>query len=625
MSSGPVSFEMVAAFFKEINKPGIKDILERLWCSPEEASASKGLFHASCDLPSSLLSSRGVWETVIQLADQQLEICRNVCVFDQNMDNMISSFLQASVDKNSTLGPTEEKRNALEWLVAYNHMQQNWDHHRSMCKTCSSFSRLLLELPTLVVTDEVKGDPSNGEHQSLVPFNPDKQLPWDAFFSINQIERTFSKPMVDKPVTILFPLNPAQAQAPPQTCTLSSAMNGGPCFTQGTLGGGHGQDTHMSAAWVPMGTDTQLPIPANPLGPNGDPFVPMYSAERGYDYNTDQPLCGAADAAVAVADGANEDEAAPGLMDNIMRRAEDTAYDDEDDTDDSELPLHLAQTHLDDEPDTQDDEDDDDTEEEEPDNHNNNPELYQVKAISHEQHHQGPEKKFESFRPKEELYRKKLCSYFFFNGFCSKGDSCNFSHEKIDGAPEPTRPEDVGKGRPSPTGYVDREDLKGTKPCKWFTQRGYCKKGDKCTFSHDLSLCRPGLLPTPSGAYVVSSAPMNCDPRGYQFVPCYPPPPPEAQQTGQPCRQQQQPRWERQQPRDGTRAQQRGRWERQQPRDETRQPRQPCKEHQQPRDGTRPPQQPRQEHQQPRDGTRQQNTSQRRNTRRSPKRDEPKK
>lgn len=156
-----------------------------------------------------------------------------------------------------------------------------------------------------------------------------------------------------------------------------------------------------------------------------------------------------------------------------------------------------------------------------------------------------------------------MCAYFYHNGYCSKGDTCNFSHVIIPGAPIPKRVEEVGRSRPSPTGYVIRERLRGTKPCKWFMEHGYCKKGDACTFSHDVSIFTPGLLPTPFGAFVVPPQSMSAG-QPYYFAPGYPAPETMRQPRMEQWRQQQQQRPQQGQQQRRRRQQQQGQQQQQQ-------------------------------------------------------------
>lgn len=67
-------------------------------------------------------------------------------------------------------------------------------------------------------------------------------------------------------------------------------------------------------------------------------------------------------------------------------------------------------------------------------------------------------------------WRTQPCAYFQANGFCKKGDKCNFSHE----IPHQTN-------KP----FVPADQLYRTKPCHFFFTTGVCRKGENCNFSHD--------------------------------------------------------------------------------------------------------------------------------------------
>ena len=59
-----------------------------------------------------------------------------------------------------------------------------------------------------------------------------------------------------------------------------------------------------------------------------------------------------------------------------------------------------------------------------------------------------------------------LCR-FFLNGNCTRGDTCNFSHNLSTASSLP------GQGAASST----------TQPCRFF-QRGYCSYGEQCRYAH---------------------------------------------------------------------------------------------------------------------------------------------
>lgn len=67
-------------------------------------------------------------------------------------------------------------------------------------------------------------------------------------------------------------------------------------------------------------------------------------------------------------------------------------------------------------------------------------------------------------------WRTQPCAYYQANGFCKKGDKCNFSHEF---------PHQASKA------FVPADQLYRTKPCHFFFTQGVCRKGENCNFSHD--------------------------------------------------------------------------------------------------------------------------------------------
>ena len=70
-------------------------------------------------------------------------------------------------------------------------------------------------------------------------------------------------------------------------------------------------------------------------------------------------------------------------------------------------------------------------------------------------------------------WRTQPCAYFQANGFCKKGDKCNFSHEIPHQSNKP---------------FVPADQLYRTKPCHFFFTTGVCRKGENCNFSHDPSI-----------------------------------------------------------------------------------------------------------------------------------------
>ncbi|ELP87383.1 hypothetical protein EIN_096400 [Entamoeba invadens IP1] len=80
---------------------------------------------------------------------------------------------------------------------------------------------------------------------------------------------------------------------------------------------------------------------------------------------------------------------------------------------------------------------------------------------------------------KQVKYGTKPCIFFMQNGYCKKGDNCTFSHDVSTTHSTNTSPQKQ---------FVSVDKLYRTKPCKYFFETGTCRKGEHCNFSHDLSL-----------------------------------------------------------------------------------------------------------------------------------------
>ncbi|EDR26041.1 hypothetical protein EDI_014210 [Entamoeba dispar SAW760] len=78
-------------------------------------------------------------------------------------------------------------------------------------------------------------------------------------------------------------------------------------------------------------------------------------------------------------------------------------------------------------------------------------------------------------------YGTKPCIFFMQNGYCKKGGSCTFSHD-ISSLNNPSFCQQNSKQ------FISVDKLYRTKPCKYFFETGVCRKGEHCNFSHDLSL-----------------------------------------------------------------------------------------------------------------------------------------
>lgn len=84
------------------------------------------------------------------------------------------------------------------------------------------------------------------------------------------------------------------------------------------------------------------------------------------------------------------------------------------------------------------------------------------------------------YSPKHQKYGTKPCLFYMQNGYCKKGDACTFSHDV------PVRCQDTTTSPQKP--FVSVEKLYRTKPCKYFFETGTCRKGEHCNFSHDVHL-----------------------------------------------------------------------------------------------------------------------------------------
>ena len=121
-------------------------------------------------------------------------------------------------------------------------------------------------------------------------------------------------------------------------------------------------------------------------------------------------------------------------------------------------------------------------------NESDGPDLYakanRIQRLAAEQF-----RRVNGWLPKELMYRTKLCSFYYYTGYCQKGDRCNFSHEVLPGMEEPPPPPET---KIMSMKYLDPDGEKSefyrTKPCKFFFERGVCLKGDLCNYSHDPEL-----------------------------------------------------------------------------------------------------------------------------------------
>ena len=101
------------------------------------------------------------------------------------------------------------------------------------------------------------------------------------------------------------------------------------------------------------------------------------------------------------------------------------------------------------------------------------PSLHQMNQFSQTQNIQA-----NSYDSKTLKYGTKPCIFFMQNGYCKKGDHCTFSHDLS----VFNTTQHVNKT------FISVDKLYRTKPCKYFFETGVCRKGEHCNFSHDLSL-----------------------------------------------------------------------------------------------------------------------------------------
>ena len=86
-------------------------------------------------------------------------------------------------------------------------------------------------------------------------------------------------------------------------------------------------------------------------------------------------------------------------------------------------------------------------------------------------------------------YKTKPCRYWTQRGTCTRGDECGFIHE------------------PSPS----REKAYKTKPCRYWTQKGTCARGDACGFIHgDAPEYAGGVEPATPTAHFASHSATYC-------------------------------------------------------------------------------------------------------------------
>lgn len=83
-----------------------------------------------------------------------------------------------------------------------------------------------------------------------------------------------------------------------------------------------------------------------------------------------------------------------------------------------------------------------------------------------------------SYDSKTLKYGTKPCIFYMQNGYCKKGDHCTFSHDLSV----------FNSSQHSAKTFISVDKLYRTKPCKYFFETGVCRKGEHCNFSHDLSL-----------------------------------------------------------------------------------------------------------------------------------------
>ncbi|KAL7712001.1 C3H1-type domain-containing protein [Entamoeba marina] len=82
-----------------------------------------------------------------------------------------------------------------------------------------------------------------------------------------------------------------------------------------------------------------------------------------------------------------------------------------------------------------------------------------------------------SFVHKNNKIGTKPCIFYMQNGYCKKGNDCTFSHDISLKPLTPTKQ------------FISVDKLYRTKPCRYFFEYGCCRKGDHCNYSHDRSVC----------------------------------------------------------------------------------------------------------------------------------------
>jgi hypothetical protein len=94
-----------------------------------------------------------------------------------------------------------------------------------------------------------------------------------------------------------------------------------------------------------------------------------------------------------------------------------------------------------------------------------------------------------SAQRRERAYKTKPCRYWTLKGTCTRGDACGFIHE------------------PTPS----RTKAYKTKPCRYWTQKGTCARGDACGFIHgDAPEYAGGVEPATQTAHFESRSATYC-------------------------------------------------------------------------------------------------------------------
>ena len=449
------SYRSIDLFLIEASKPPASLLFSR--CSQLLAEGSRPLQLTQAGLKYAfeekhpLVFGSEPCSLMLHVANLNLEPCQSLCCFDLGTEGMIAEYVDSDPSPVSPL----QKKNAIQWCVAFYCLQCEWSKHRIGCNTCTSaFPASIIEFVGSLNVRSARGDPAIPLRQlATKPFNACEPVSWHNFFFCQHPELIIHTRIQPLPQAIPLPLvastsssslSSSESTSSSPFMTLSLRQNLGDA-TPLTLP----SDSSVLNRSVSTMPDLQEePIPAWMLTimksapqsteTESQSLTPQPEEEKGQP----QPK-----------EDLEEVDTLPSRSRKNGKRSKRR---------NASGPSSSAPSSV----------DGSETKEDSPTK-------------------EGTKTSWSPFLPKESFFRQKLCSYYFYTGKCSKGESCNFSHEIRAGMTPPKRLDEIGTSRPSPTGYVPVDKLKGTKPCKWFVERGWCRKGDACTFSHDEILLSP--------------------------------------------------------------------------------------------------------------------------------------